>query len=213
MENIKDVESFAKKIVEESRHKFIYAYRDNRKLLIERIMINYPIKIDNKPSALYFKLDGLPAIDSKNLNSDAVSIINREYFNFYITSELIKFIIDNNDPDILKKASKTIINYANDCIEKGNIPNLQTLFELLSEAKQIYLDTYLNYMNKGILENPTEKTPFFFLNLEEFIYNTRKMLGKESHISLILDNEDEVSLESYKAINNLIGQGLIETFL
>lgn len=207
MENIKDARYFSKKIVEESRHKFIYAYKYNRKLLIEQIISNYHILIDNKLQALYMKIDGLPKIDSDylNLNKSAISIMNSEYLNFSIASEVIKSILNNNDIDKITKVESTVLNYINRSLVNGHIDNLQALLLLLNETKLMYSELYLSYLHHGILEDPTNKTELSFLQLEGFVHYVKKMLGTQSHISIVLDHEKEVSLESYKAINNLVG--------
>lgn len=207
MENINDATYYSRKIIEESRHKFIYAYQDNRKLLIQKIISNYPLLIGDNYSCLYMEIDGLPKIDTNylDLNKNAISIMSSEYLYFSIASELIKSIINNNDLNKITKVENIILDYINRSLINKNISSLNILFQMLNKTKNMYNELYLNYLQKGVLEDPTNKTELSFLPLGGFIHYIRKMLGIKSHISLVLDHKKEVSKESYKAINNLVG--------
>jgi hypothetical protein len=207
MENIKDATFYATKIAKEPRHKFIFSYNGNRSLLIKKTNELYPITIGNNPCTFYVKLDGLPKISSTefNLDKNAISIVCDEYSKFSIASELIYSVVKNNDLEKIKSVEDTLLNYVNRIISKdSSVNSIQELLQLLRETKKIYFETYCNYLQKGTLINPSDKTSFSFIELPEFVNYTKQMLGKEEHISLVLDNNQKVCLESYKSINNLV---------
>src|SRR5574344_279999 len=177
MENIKDAKYYAEKIVREDRHKFIYSYDNNRDLLIKTIKDIYPIIIGSDLCALYLEIEGLLKIDFNipDLNKSALSIICDEYFQFSVASALISSIIDNNDIKKIKDVESTLLEYVNR-IMKGNctsVNSIETLLKLLQETKQIYYETYYNYLQKGILSNPIDNTPLGFMQLPYFVYYTK----------------------------------------
>lgn len=204
MESIQSASYYARKIAIESRHKFIYSYKENRKLLTEQFE-NYSITLGNTPAILYLKLEGLPKIEAKStdLNKATVSIMSDQYISFLIASELLQSVLSNNDIDALKPEENKVLKYIN-CMSKEKFKDLYVVSNLLQEVRDMYLDMYLKCAKHGILEDPTKKYPFAFIELEDFVQSIKKVLEKKNHISIVLDHREEMPLEFYKAINNLI---------
>lgn len=50
----------------------------------------------------------------------------------------------------------------------------------------------MNYLLTGNLDNTFEKTNFCTLDLESFIVIVKKMLGKDKHLSLVIDHTSDV---------------------
>lgn len=202
---IRDREYLKKEIIGQSRHQFIYGYNDeNRKSLIKELEIEYPIKVnENIPIILNLKNWALPNLFNNNIELDenVINILSRDYLNIVIVSEIISKI-KNGDFKI-----ESIINLFNRFLttEYPRLTTLEDLMNVLEKTKEIYMTSYIKYIQSGKIDEFFKEVPINFIILEQVILYIKNVVNNKSYFVIIIDNDgNEKLIHSIKVINDLI---------
>lgn len=199
-------EYISNRIMEQAWHKFVYAYNgDDRKLLIKYIIDHNPIELNsNNPFAVKLSSMGLKNIQKSvdNLDKDKLSILSDEYLKLGIASDLLGTL---NRHDYLSKLDSNKIVAIMKSMSVEKISSLEELQDMLQKSRDEYKSIYEEYVKSGICANPYEKVLIPMILLDEFMHYFKEIIGNNSYCELLIDHEEGISLHSYKAINNLLG--------
>lgn len=75
---------------------------------------------------------------------------------------------------------------------------------MLKKSQTEYKKIYDEYVSSGVCPNPYEMVPIPMILIEGFMHYFKKLIGNDSYCELLVNHEDEISINSYKAINNLL---------
>jgi len=201
-----------KEIMEQNRHQFIYGYNTKaRSVFLSELEYTYPIKInENSPMAIYLEDFCLPNIGVEDLELyQGINVLSEEYLNYAIIYEILNRFskikqIDLIEAKILKLIDSFNILYLNK--DLGKMQTLEDLLKNLKDTKEIYYKYYMEKLaGKSILPNLND-TALSFLDLSCCIKNIKQTLDNESHFSLIIDYQKDLSNLSKKTINSLINR-------
>lgn len=203
-------EYVSNRIMEQAWHKFVYMYSgDERRRLIQYIIDHNPIEINsNKPFAVKLNSMGLKSLHKSNYNLDnnKLSILSDEYLKLGIANDLLVALSEQND--LSKLDSKRLIQVM-ERLSKKKISNLEELQYMLQKSQDEYKNIHEEYVNSGICANPYERVQIPMILIDNFMHYFNEMIGNNSCCELLINHEDEISIYSYKAINNLLGGRII----
>lgn len=199
-------EYISNRIIEQAWHKFIYAYNnDDRNLLIKYVIEHNPLELNNnKPFAVKLNSMGLKSLHKCHyeIDNSKLSVLSYEYLKLSIANDLLLSLRKQND--LFKFDSKRIIAIIGKMCDK-EICSLEELQQMIQESQIEYKNIYEEYIKSGICANPYEKVPIPMILLDSFMRCFKEMIGNNSYCELLIDHENEISIHSYKAINNLLG--------
>lgn len=203
------MEKFAKFLMEEDRHQFIFGYdTSERNEFCKNLEQKYPILLDDdKPMAVFLEEFGLPKFElSDRHDKNLISTLSREYFSFLIVYNiLIKSINSIGFKELDKRVSLIVSIYNKRFRNTGfsDIRNLEDLRIAFYNSIEFYLKSYNNYVTnlEGVnIENVA--IPFVFYDL--FIRFFKEVLNKKSYFGIIINNDHDVSFSSISVINDFI---------
>lgn len=203
-------EYISNRIMEQAWHKFVYMYSGNeRELLIQYVVDQNPMELNsNKPFAVKLNSMGLKSLHKSNYNLDKnkLSILSDEYLKLGIANDLLVALREQYD--LSKLDSKRLIQVMEKSCET-KIGNLEELQHMLQKSQDEYKNIYEEYVNSGICANPYDEVSLPMLLLENFMSEFMTMIGNDSECELLINHEDEISICSYKAINNLLASRIL----
>ena len=201
-------EYLRKTIMEQSRHQFIYSYNDKkRKLFLKKLDSEYPVVMDcNNPICIYLNEFGLPKVpvEFDELDNNRIDILSREYLSFSIAHAILEKSKNNVDNNLLNSRIRRLLDLINKYDLNGDYKEIASLDELISVFKQskiFYMSYYLEYIKSGKETMSISDLPIPFLQLESFVSQYKRALNNKSYFGIILDKQDDISLESTKAVN------------
>lgn len=201
MENIKN------EIISNSRHQIIYYSNfEERKQLLEGISKENPLTIgNNKPAAIYVD-DLAPNVDSINDQCDTrkLSILSKDYLEYSIAYEITKELSKiTHDEKIIDNILGTINSlYLNN--PQKHIKTLDELIKGFEKTKDYYSEKFIELTQNGDVKFNFCKIPFCFFELERYVRKIKTFLNNDSYMVILLNHQQDIFLESTKAINNLI---------
>ena len=210
MEKYKNEEYLKKEIMQQSRHLFIYGYKNNhRSEFLKSLEMDYPIIADSdKPAALYFDSLGIPKmnIDLKGKDTLLIHASSREYLSFAVAAKILErsMVVDKKDLD---KRFSRLIGLTNKHKNKG-YAEIQTVADLLKQIKtsrDFYYESYINYVKGLIGKISIDDVAIPFLQLEMFVRLYKDAMKINSYFGIIFDKQDSLMPSSTQVINNLIG--------
>lgn len=210
MGKYKNEEYIKKEIMEQSRHLFIYGYKnEHRSEFLKSLESDYPVKADSdKPVALYFDSLGIPKmdVDLKNKDTLIVHAASREYLSFAVAAKILERSMEF-DRTTLDSRLARLINLINRNKNIGH-SEIETTLDLLKEIKisrDFYYENYINYI-KGFIERISiDDVAIPFLQLEMFVELYKNAMNMDSYFGIIFDKKTPLMLSSTREINNLIG--------
>lgn len=197
------------RVMEESRHQFIYGYEGKERTeFLKSLEIEYPVKVNVKsPMAIYMENYSLPKVEITNEDVDKLKLnqIYREYFNISIISNIIEKIINQKDLNINDDKLNAFLQQVSVfTADKSLFGSLELFFSELNES----LDFYLRYHHELLegnapLPNFSEiKVPFIMPEL--LVPKIKKMLNNDSYFGVIIDKNDDVQINTIRAINDYV---------
>ena len=212
MEKYENEEYLKNKIMDQSRHQFIYGYDGlQRKQFLENMASCYPIVLDeNSPMAIYVNEFGLPKISTANgeVDKNKVAIISSEFLYFSIASDILEKSKKTNEIALLNERIKSLIEILNkhsinkDC---SPIADFDDLIRVLIESKEFYKKSYKEYIEKGIETTSIKNVTLPFMQFDMFIRKLKNALNNDSYFGIIIDRQSDIALSSTEAINCLVG--------
>ena len=205
-------EYLKKEIMNQSRHQLIYGYNgNNRKSFLKNLEKEYPVVFDkNQPMAIYVNDFWLPKNSIKTNNSSQIrlSIASKEYLYFSIIKDIIRRVIDysnitesdENIEELIDAINKFIINN-----KSNEITSLDDFISLLTESKKYYKEYYQGILEEKDLLSPYEVLKIPFIEINFFIERLKQIINNNSYFGIIFDKQNDISLQTTKAINSLIG--------
>ena len=210
MKIYKNEEYLKKEIMEQSRHLFIYGFKnENRSKFLKSLEKEYPIIADSdKPVALYFDSLGMPKmnIDLKGKDALLIHASNREYLSFAVATKILERSM-KFDKTVLDRRLSRLIDSVNKEKNMG-YAEIKTVGELLKEIKKsrdFYYESFINYVKglKGKISIDDVAIPF--LELEMFVRQYKDAMNMTSYFGIIFDKQAPLMSSSTQVINNLIG--------
>lgn len=207
----KTKEELINKIMEESRHQFIYGYNGKlREQFLRDMAKKYPVKLDDRePIGIY--LDSIGLSKRYDANNDLVktplSIISREYLYFSIVKNLLDVTLEQLLEKDLIARSEQFLNTINRFFiddKKIKVKNLRELRDILKDARDAYSVIYENYIENSILDESFNRLPIKFIYIDKFIREYKDMINNKSYIGVIIDQQEPIVVKSKQAINSLV---------
>lgn len=191
------------RVVLESRHKFVY-YDDETIESLRKLEDNYSAKIDSEePIVVYIKEVGLPTMDTKYvLSCDIVRMFYERYFQLLIFSEIINSISGKIDDEKLNHCLRRVFKLCS-YMGKEKINDVDTLKKLLIQSREMYSESYIDYMKNGKTD-VYDRVPIRFIMMDNLVMALKEAIGLKKHFCLILELGEDISLNNCMAINNYI---------
>ena len=208
MEKYNNEEYLKSEIVDQSRHQFVYGYANPyRSEFLKSLEDDYPVVADSdKPVAVYLESFGLPNMDLKVKNKYYLQTMANEYFQFLVASRLMEKAI-NSKTDNLNDRFERLISLSNRVNNTGSlkVETVQDLLRELKKSRDFYYQAYIDYINGKIESIPIGELAIPFLQLEMFVSQFKSAMNMDSHICLMLDNNDDYLTYSIQTVNNFVG--------
>ena len=204
MEEYNNEQYLASRIIEQSRHLFVYGYNNEcRNKFIKKIDDNYPVVPDSDNSfSLCFKSIDFPNFEV-NLNGKSkytFSVLCNECFSFIVASKLLKKIIESNITNLNERFSNLL---QNNYLEE-EITSVEELYEEINKSKEFFCENLIKYSTEDNVEVDITKIRIKFLELVSFVKHIKEALGINSYISLVFDNDNDISVAFQYMIMNLM---------
>ncbi len=198
-----------KTIMEQSKHLFVYANNtEERTNYIEEMIKEYPIKINNiTPMAIYLKEYGLPhvVIQNKSCKQEIILILAREYFELTLLYSIFQTIkeninIENINIEKIIKLFNTLYN------NKDELTSLDEIIKALNNSRNAYYDTYIDYMESGVLSfDPVYLQVPWVCEIEMFSEYIKRILNNDSYFAIVINHTRPLNTISYQVINSYVG--------
>jgi hypothetical protein len=203
---------FADNIIGVSRHQFIYGRNgEERKEFLQDVVSKFPIILDaSSPIGIYIFDKGLPEInkDKEKLDYIAINVFYERYLDYLISSNIMDTTLDQIDEKILNKRSEMFLLKINQFFgnkEKKSVSSFRELKNTLEEIRDSYYCEFVKYINSGNMYDFSKDLRIKYINIEAFVKLYKKMINIQSHLSVIFDQQQILSLGSQKATNKLVG--------
>lgn len=192
-------------IISESRHKFVYF--DGSEDTFSHIEKKYPAVIDSSdPIAVYVKDSGIPRAFVRypevKLDRDMIISYHNRYYEILIFSSIIDTLFGQIDESILNKRMKRVFELCS-MGSKSKIKNVSMLREYLIKSKDMYKNKYYDYIKTGRMDFYDE-IPIPYVIIDMLVPTLKECLGFNGYFSLLLEVDDNISLQSEMAINDYI---------
>lgn len=210
--NIYNNEYIKKEIMNQSRHQLIYGYNGNNRIeFLKSLEKEYPITFNkNQPMAIYVNDFWLPKSTTKtnDLDNIRLSLASKEYLNFSIIKDIIRRIKESSNITESNYTIENIIDIINKFVindKLNEIDNLEDFLLLLNESKKYYKDYYQNILEEKSTLPPYEVLKIPFIEIKFIIERLKQIINNNSYFGIILDKQQDISLQTTKSINSLIG--------
>ena len=204
MEKYKNEEYLKKEIMEQSRHLFIYGYKnEHRSEFLKSLESDYPVIVDSdKPVALYFDSLGVPKMDAdlKGKDTFLIHAASREHLSFAIAAKILERSMKFDRTFLDRRFSRLI-----DFIGYGKIQTVADLLKEIKTSRDFYYENYTNYVKGLIGKISIDDVVIPFLQLETFVRLYKDAMNMDSYFAIIFDKKSPLMLSSTQEINNLIG--------
>ena len=191
------------RVIWESRHKFVYY--DNESIdSLRKLDGEYIAKIDSEePIVVYVQDSGLPKLDLKFvLSRDIVRIFHEHYYQLLIFSEIINSITNKIDNEELNDRLMRVFRLCS-CMGKVKISDIDTLKRLVFESKEIYKESYFDFMKTGKTDF-YDRVPIPFVMIDNVIMALKEAIGLKKQFCIMLDLGDDTSIYTCMTINSYI---------
>ena len=177
-------------IIKEKKHQFLYGYNsEDRYNFLKDIESRNPISNNSdKPGVIY-------------IDDGKLAVFSKEYLNFSILLEVLTKMKKDVGLNILMPRLRRLIDLASS--RNMYVKSIADLEEFFKEAKAVYKDLYLEFTKTGEVSS-TNYMKLSFSNLNDTIYYYKRALNNNSNFIIILDNKNNISSYSIKAVNSLI---------
>ena len=205
--NIINEDYLVESIIGQSRHQFIYGNDEIvRTRIIEKLVQTNPIISDeNIPVAIHIKDLFLPTTPEKKNNDIKSKHLNEEFFTYSVIYDIIQEL---KKQDIDKQRMTRLFDIISRFfINKKDlkINSIDDLITITSESKDYYKEAYNYYLNTGN-DLISKDVLLSYFKLDLFINELKSLLNNNSYIGLIFDNKDDITKETKKIINSLVGR-------
>ena len=192
-------------IIEQSRHLFIYGYKgEKRKELLKSLEELYPTRMDSKdPIAIYVEEYGLPkqSID-RSLDRTRLNTVAREHLQFSIASDILRSAQRNYSVKELTVKLEQLLKQMD--LSGRKIKDSNELMSILQESKDFYKEYYEQYTTNGTELNINSiRIPFMMLEL--WVADYKRQMNIDSHLGIMIDNQEPISSLSVQNINSFVG--------
>lgn len=207
---IKDKEFFSRSIMEESQHHFIYGYNGiEREVFLKNTASSYFVELDkSNPIGIYIYDQGLPEISKVgDYDKIAIQIFNRDYINLLMLSNVIGTTLEQVDEKDLKNRSEELLKEFNiSSMNKGSkVETFKELKQIIDETLSIYYKEYIKYIATCNLYDFKKDLKINNITVEDFIKYFKKMIGSNSYICMIFDQQEPLAINMQRAINCFVG--------
>jgi len=203
------MEKYSARFLEESRHMFIYDENNGRQEFIKQLESEFPIKTgENSPMAIYMKDLYLPKIEkTEDIDKIKVAILTRDYFEYSIAREIVKKIYEQIDLSLLNDRINNILIWfgRENSSSINKLEALKILLQGLEESVNFYSEAYSELVKTGDFISDMS-IPIPYINVEGFTRTVQNLLNNQSHFGIIIDQQDNLSIELQRAINWLVGK-------
>lgn len=193
-----------------SRHQFIYGYKGKkREQFLKEMAERYPVQLDTtNPIGIYLDSIGLPKVDTlySDFNSEQLSIICREYLNFSIIKNLFDVTFEQLSEKDLNEKTHELLSVVDHFIisnKKLSISSLKELSDFLNDVRNAYAIIHNDYIKSNSLNGLLKDLPII-RSIDRFIRGYKEVINSNSHIGVIIDSKEPISLRSQRAINHLV---------
>lgn len=204
-------EQAKKRIIESSRHQFIYGRNTKeREEFLESIDSEYKIKAnEDTPMSIYLSTDLLLTLETMiSVNGDIVRLQSfaREQLSFTLAVVILKKMKRDLKFE-LTSVGPILLDFVNShYLERTHQP-IETFDELITAFQKsagFYKENFLRELRE---EEPDHFSSLQvpFLDITSFVRATKEALKNNSYFAILIDHQSRLSTYSYQAINNLIG--------
>lgn len=202
-------------IINESRHYFIYGENSKKRSdFLSNLEREYEIEFDKDiPMAIYLDDIGLPnkTINFKKTDTIIIYSLARNYLNFIIASNIFRNIIlklelGKDIPNLEERINSLLSRFNRLFVNPDfkKITSLEKLLEAFHESRKFYLNYFLDITEKGNTDLDISDLQIPFLDMNSFLYYTKKFLNNHSRFCVIADNQKDIHIVSKKAINGIV---------
>ncbi|MBQ2873034.1 MAG: hypothetical protein IJE89_03435 [Bacilli bacterium] len=188
----------------ESRHKFIYY--DNESIDSLRELSNeYVAKLNSTEPIVIHILDETLPVPSDNplLNKDIINSFHNRYYELLIFLSIIDEIINHINNEELNKYLLRLFKMVSYC-GNAEIKDVKTLRTMLIDSKNIYKETYIEYITTGNYGDFYNKVPIKFVMLDNILPVLKEKINLEEHFNILLELKGDISKYTSRAINDYI---------
>lgn len=200
------MEKYSNRFLEESRHMFIFDENNGRREFIKQLEIDFPIKTgENSPMAIYMKDLYLPKVEVEDVDKMKMTILTRDYLEYSIAREIVKKIYEQIDLSSLNDRINNILIWfgRENSSSINKLEALKILLQRLEESVNFYSEAYSELVKTGDFVSDMS-TPIPYINVEGFARTIKNLLNNQSHFGIIIDQQDNLSIELQRAINWLV---------
>lgn len=197
-------------IVTHAWHEFLYGYNnEDRKIFLNEMVEDYPIKIDNdQPAAVYINDFMLPVVSTdvvpERFRLEAVA---REYLSFTLVNAIVEQSIKQVELEKLNNKMNAFIERVNRLFVSNSsfcIDSISSLRDALITSKDFYKEQYMKLMKNGCFDGDITSLPISFMDICSFARYYKKAIGMNKHFSVILDYDGTGAVVSQQAVNGLV---------
>jgi len=197
-------------IVTHAWHEFLYGYNnEDRKIFLNEMVEDYPIKIDNdNPAAIYIDDFMLPNIStSVNPERFRLEAVAREYFSFTLVNAIVEQSMKQIKLEELNNRMNKFIDRVNQLFVSNDdisISNISILRDALVTSKEFYKEQYMKLMKNGCFDGDVTSLPISFMDISMFANYFKRAIGMNRHFAVILDYQGTGAVVSQQAVNGLV---------
>jgi len=187
-------------------HKIITADAgETREIFLKDVCAKTPIVANygnDMCSGIYIKNEGLPNPIKKEVDSYAVTIVARDYYNLLIVKSVLYGIVKQvSDVNILKSF---LDKMKRELSFEGN--SFKELLDALDTSMEMVKSDYIELINTGTMTDVyIGNLPVDFYDVQSIIDDFHSCLGNDySNFALIFDTDKSLSTLSKQTINNYI---------
>ena len=191
------------KVVEDSRHKFVYYNEDDKDILVNSVSEYSPSIDTDDPIAIYMSDFSLVSLDNKlDLNQVKILSFHKRYFDILIFLSILDLLMCTIDINVLNERLGKLFRCCSR-ICKLDIKDIVKLRNVLIDSKSFYEMAYIEYMNTGKINNNITGIMDVVI-IDALIPIINDCLGFYKYFSLLLDIDDDISIYNKVVINNYI---------